>query len=74
MSGAAWAVVEAADVHPTHLKNSYASEFYLADKAFQSGRLEATTRSRQKYWNLWESYNTGPLGVDPYLQDEDFTT
>ena len=58
---------------PTHLKNSYVRDFYLADKAFQSGRLEAATRSRQKYWNHWESY-TGPLGVDPYLQDEDFTT
>ncbi len=58
---------------PAHLCNSYARDFYLADSAFQAGRLEATTRSRQKYWNHWESY-TGPLGVDPYLQDEHFTT
>ena len=58
---------------PAHQRDSYARDFYLADCAFQAGRLEATTRSRQKYWNHWESY-TGPLGVDPYLQDDQFPT
>ena len=58
---------------PAHLKNSYARDFYLADRAFHSGRLEATTRGRKKYWERWEAY-TKPLGVDPYLQDTSFTT
>ncbi len=58
---------------PAHLRDSYARDFYLADRAFQAGRLEATTRSRQKYWSHWESYS-GPLGVDPYLQGKQFPT
>jgi hypothetical protein len=58
---------------PAHLKNSYARDFYLADRAFHAGRLEATTRSRKKYWDRWQAY-TGPLGVDPYLQDTSFST
>jgi hypothetical protein len=57
---------------PAHLKNNYAHDFDLADRAFHSGRLEATTRSRQKYWDRWQAY-TRPLGVDPYLQDEAFS-
>ncbi len=58
---------------PAHLKNSYARDFYLADCAFQARRLEATTRSCKKYWDHWQAY-TGPLGVDPYLQDTSFST
>jgi hypothetical protein len=58
---------------PTYLKNSYARDFYLADQAFQAGRLEATTRSCKKYWDRWQAY-TIPLGVDPYFQDASFLT
>jgi hypothetical protein len=57
---------------PAHLKNNYARDLNLADRAFHSGRLETTTRSRKKYWDHWQAY-TRPLGVDPYLQDTGFS-
>jgi hypothetical protein len=57
---------------PTHLKNSYAHDFYLADQAFQAGQLETTTRSHKKYLECWQAYMV-PLGVDSYLQDTSFS-
>jgi hypothetical protein len=60
------------DSLPAHLCNSYAHDFCLVDDAFYSGRLEATSCGRQKYWNHWQKY-TLPVGVDPYLQDTDFS-
>jgi hypothetical protein len=59
------------DSLPTNLRDSYARDFHLADDAFYAGRLEATSRGWQKYWNHWQQY-TAPVGVDPYLQDASF--
>ena len=59
------------DSLPTHLRDSYARDFRLADDAFYAGRLEATSRGRKKYWDHWQQY-TAPVGVDPYLQDASF--
>ncbi len=57
---------------PTHLRDSYACNFHLTDEAFHTGRLEATSRGREKYWDHWQAY-TAPMGVDPYLQDTQFS-
>jgi hypothetical protein len=57
---------------PTHLRNSYACDFRLAYEAFHTGRLEVTSRGRKKYWDHWQAY-TAPMGVDPYLQDTQFS-
>ncbi len=50
---------------PTHLKNSYARDFHLADRAFQAGRLEATTRGCQiilgPLAGLHEPSGSGPI-------------
>ena len=59
------------DSLPTHLRDSYARDFRLADDAFYSGRLEAASRGREKYWNHWQRY-VAPVGVDPYLQGTNF--
>ena len=59
------------DSLPAHLRDSYARDFRLADDAFYSGRLEATSRGREKYWNHWQKYSA-PVGVDPYLQGTNF--
>ena len=59
------------DSLPAHLRDSYARDFRLADDAFYSGRLEATSRVREKYWNHWQKYSA-PVGVDPYLQGTNF--
>jgi hypothetical protein len=63
---------ELVDALPAHLHDSYARDFCLADVAFYTGRLEATSCGRQKYWNHWQKY-TAPVGVDPYLQDTSFS-
>ena len=63
---------ELMDHVPVHLRNSYASDFRLADNTFHSGRLEATSRGRKKYWDHWQKY-AAPVGVDPYLQDTPFS-
>ena len=55
------------DSLPTHLHDSYPRDFHLADDAFYSGQLEATSRGREEYWNHWQKYSA-PVGVDPYLQ------
>ncbi len=62
---------EFVDSLPAYLRDSYVRNFCLADDAFYAGRLEATSRGRQKYWNHWQQY-TAPVGVDPYLQDAPF--
>ncbi len=59
------------DSFPAHLLDSYAHDFCLADDVFYSGRLEATSRGRQKYCNHWQKY-VSSVGVDPYLQDTHF--
>ncbi len=59
------------DSLPAHLRDNYARDFRLADDAFYSGRLEATSRGREKYWNHWKKY-AAPVGVDPYLQGTNF--
>ena len=56
----------------THLPDSYACHFHLADDAFHTGKLEATSHGRKKYWDHWQAY-TAPMGVDPYLQDTQFS-
>jgi hypothetical protein len=57
---------------PTHLCNNCACDFHLADEAFHTGRLEATSRGWKKYWDQWQAY-TAPMGVDPYLQNTQFS-
>jgi len=57
---------------PTHLRDSYARDFHLADEAFHTGRLEATSCGRKKYWVHWQAY-IAPMGVDPYLQNTQFS-
>jgi hypothetical protein len=54
-----------------HLRDSYTRDFRLADNAFYSGRLEATSHGREKYWKHWQKY-LAPVGVDPYLQGTNF--
>jgi hypothetical protein len=49
----------------------YACDFYLADEAFRTGRLETTTKNRTDHWARWVRY-VKPLGVDPYLQNTPF--
>ncbi len=63
---------ELLDALPTHLRDSYASDFCLADEAFYAGRLETTSRGRKKYWDHWQAY-AKLVGVDPYLQDTPFS-
>jgi hypothetical protein len=63
---------ELEDCLPAHLRDSYTRDFHLADDAFSSGRLEGTSRGRQKYWDHWQRY-TMPIGVDPYPQDTNFS-
>jgi hypothetical protein len=63
---------ELVDSLPAHLRDSYARDFRLADDAFYAGRLKATSRGRQKYWNQWQKY-MAPMGVDPHLQDTSFS-
>ncbi len=63
---------ELVDCLPAHLRNNYAREFHLADNAFHSGRLEATSCGRKKYWDHWQKY-AAPVGVDPYLQVTQFS-
>ncbi len=63
---------ELVDCLPAHLRNSYARDFCLADDAFYSGRLEATSCGRKKYWDHWQRCAT-PMGMDPYLQDTNFS-
>jgi hypothetical protein len=60
------------DSLPAYLHDSYASDFRAADSAFHAGRLEATSRGREKYWTHWQKYVL-PVGVDPYLQDTHFS-
>ncbi len=60
------------DCLPAHLCNSYLRDFRLADEAFYSGRLEATSPGRKKYCNHWKKH-VSPVGVDAYLQDTPFT-
>ena len=52
---------------PGVLRDQYASDFHLADAGFHRGRMEATAKNRQKYWDRWVAY-VAPLGMDPYLQ------
>jgi hypothetical protein len=48
------------------LCHHYKSDFYLAYEAFYSRQMEATAKSRHKYWTRWIAY-AAPLGLDPYL-------
>jgi hypothetical protein len=57
---------------PTHIRDSYACDFHLADEAFHTGRLEATSHCREKYWDPWQAYKA-PMGVDPHLQGTQFS-
>jgi hypothetical protein len=63
---------ELMDSLPAYLHDSYASDFHAADAAFHAGRLEATSRGREKYWTHWQKH-VSPVGVDPYLQDTHFS-
>jgi hypothetical protein len=63
---------ELVDCLPAHLRDSYARDFHLVDNTFHSGQLEATSRSRKKYWDHWQKY-AAPVGVDPYLPDTPFS-
>jgi hypothetical protein len=63
---------ELVDHLPAYLRNSYAHDFRLVDDAFYSGQLEATSCGQQKYWDHWQWYAM-PMGVDPYLQDTNFS-
>jgi hypothetical protein len=60
------------DSLPAYLRDSYTSDFRAADAAFHTGRLEATSCGREKYWTHWQKY-VSPVGVDPYLQDTHFS-
>lgn len=53
------------------LRDQYATDFYLADAGYNSGRMEETTKDREKYWARWIAY-VAPLGMDPYLQKTTF--
>ncbi len=55
------------------LRNGYARDFHLADKAFWAGQLEATAKNRETRWQNWCAY-VQPLGVDPYLDVTPFQT
>mmetsp|Transcript_453 Transcript_453/g.1051 ORF Transcript_453/g.1051 Transcript_453/m.1051 type:complete len:425 (+) Transcript_453:1385-2659(+) len=50
--------------HP--LRDLYKADFDLADEAIRTGRVEETTRNREKYWEHWVGY-CKPLGLDPYV-------
>ncbi len=63
---------ELVDCLLAHLCDSYIRDFRLVDDAFYSGRLEVTSHGRKKYWDHWQWYVT-PMGVDPYLQDTNFS-
>ncbi len=63
---------ELVDHLPAHLRDSYAHDFHLADNAFHSRQLEATSRGRKNYWDHWQKY-AAHVGVDPYLQDTPFS-
>ncbi len=65
-------VPELLDALPAHLRDSYGSDFHLADEAFYAGRLETTSHGQKKYWDHWQAY-AKPVGVDPYLQDTPFS-
>jgi hypothetical protein len=63
---------ELVDYLLAHLRDSYTRDFRLADATFYSGRLEATSHGRKEYWDHWQRYAM-PMGVDPYLQDTNFS-
>jgi hypothetical protein len=54
------------------LQCGYARDFRLADEAFRSGRLEATSNKREMRWKNWCAY-VKHLGVDPYLQQTPYS-
>ena len=59
------------DSLPPELKDSYVCDFHLADAAFLSGRLAATSLAREAHWRNWQTY-VAPMGIDPYLQSTTF--
>ena len=56
---------------PPELQDSYARDFRLADGAFQTGQLAATSVAREACWQHWMSY-VAPMGFDPYLKSTTF--
>ena len=60
------------DSIPRVLRDQYKSDFHLADAGFYRGRVEETTKNREKYWDRWVAY-VAPMGLDPYLQKTNYT-
>lgn len=56
---------------PPWLRDFYTRAFRLADGAYLSGRVAATTKNREVYWRHWCRF-TRPLGVEPYLQNTSY--
>ena len=52
---------------PVELQNCHESDFRLADDAYFTGRVVATTKNWATHWEHWSQY-VQPLGLDPYLQ------
>ena len=58
---------------PRESKDSYTGDFHIADAAISFGRVELTTTERQNFWKKWCKY-VEPIGVDPYIRNEEFGT
>ena len=51
---------------PPFLRHLYARDFRAANDGFFHGRVEATTRNREVYWQHWATFASA-VGMDPYL-------
>ncbi len=58
---------------PPELRTQYVRDFCLADQAYNSGQLVATTVSLESCWQNWLAY-IEPLGVEPHLQGVKLST
>ena len=58
---------------PRKSQDTYEGDFYIADEAIGFGRVESTASERQNFWRRWKEY-VRPIGVDPYLRNEEFGT
>lgn len=54
---------------------NYIRDFHIAYQAIISGRVTATTYKRESIWSKWCRYiHEFEVGVDPYLEKEDFNS
>ena len=53
---------------PPFLHVEYESDFRVWEKGISDGRVEATSKNREKFWRFWRAYFK-PVGIYPYLEE-----